>query len=182
MDGDGPGLALHLLTLPGQVAEFLSIHLQRRIHRRDLHNFSAEPAQNRFQLFPGHIHRLLGQHSTRHILRVGGDAQPQDRFISFFRVLKKLHAPGGSSHKHRQHTGSHGVQSTAMTNASGLEHPPQPGCYILARPLLGLVYNYNSVHSIPFCGAAATSPTGGGKVGGILFTPALLLPQLSPLR
>ena len=63
-------------------------------------------------------------------------------------MFKKFYSSGGSAHKHRQHTGGHGIQRSAVTDSAGIEDPAQPGGYVLAGPVLGLVYNYNSVHIV----------------------------------
>ena len=65
-------------------------------------------------------------------------------------MLKEFHAAGGSAHEYRQHAGGHGVQSAAVTDPPGLKYTPQLGYHILACPVLGLVYDYNSVHKNTF--------------------------------
>ena len=65
-------------------------------------------------------------------------------------MFKKFHTPGTAAHKHRQNTGGHRVQGAAVADTAGIEHPAQPGSHILACPLLGLIYNYNSVHKYKF--------------------------------
>ena len=42
VDGDGSGLTLHLFSLPGQVAELLTVYLQGGIHGRNLEDFTPE--------------------------------------------------------------------------------------------------------------------------------------------
>ena len=61
-------------------------------------------------------------------------------------MLKKFYASGGTAHKHRQHTGSHGIQRAAVADAPGLQHTPQLRDHILAGPAFRLIYNYDSVH------------------------------------
>ena len=72
MDGDGTGLPLHLLALPGQVAELLAVHLQGRVHGRHLEDLSPEGFQDFLQLFRSEVHGTLLQGLPPDILRVGG--------------------------------------------------------------------------------------------------------------
>ena len=146
MDGDGAGLTLHLPALPGEVTQLLAVYLQRGIHGRDLHDLPPEAFQHLGKLFLCHADLPAGKYRAGGILGVGGDAQKQLRFVGLLGVFKKLYAPGGAPHKHGQHTGSHGVQRTAVADAPGAEHPPQPRRHVLTRPPGGLVDNHNSVH------------------------------------
>ena len=146
VDGDGAGLTLHLPALPGEVTQLLAVDLQRGIHGRDLHDLPPEAFQHLGKLFLCHADLPAGKYRAGGILGIGGDAQKQLRFVGLFGVFKKLYAPGAAPHKHGQHTGSHGVQRTAVADAPGAEHPPQPRRHVLTRPPGGLVDNHNSVH------------------------------------
>jgi hypothetical protein len=84
-------------------------------------------------------------------------------------MLEKFHTSCGATHKHRQYTGGQGVQGAAVTDAAGFENAPQLAYHVLAGPALGLVYDYDSVHShtsgkLLFSGVAAKGFPPRGRV------------------
>ena len=72
MDGDGTGLTLHFLALPGQVTEFLTVYLQRGVHGRDLEDLTPERFQDLLQLLPGKGHFPLLQGLAPDVFGGGG--------------------------------------------------------------------------------------------------------------
>ena len=145
-NGDGSGLALHLLALSGQLVELFAVDLQSRIHGGHLENIPPEPGKDPFHISRGEVDGLFRQRGAGHVLGVRGPAQKQHSLVGLFRVLEELHPPGGPAHEDRQDPRGHRVQGPAVANAPGGIHPAQSGGHILACPTLGLIDNDNAVH------------------------------------
>ena len=156
---DRPGLALHSFALPGQLIERLTVDLDRRVHGRGLHPGAEELRQNGQQLlFPCRYRGGL-QHSAGHIPGIGALAQPEDSAVGLGVVELQINCLAGPAAEHRQNTGRHGVQRTAVAQFPGTQNAPQLGNDIKAGPIGGLINNEDPLHHASSCGASRTAST-----------------------
>ena len=75
VDRDAPRLARNLLALAGKVVELLPVHLDGRVHRRDLLDLAEKARQRRAHLVLRDGHGALFEHFAGRILRVGHKAE-----------------------------------------------------------------------------------------------------------
>ena len=141
VDGDVPGRPLHLSALPGQLVELLSLDLDGGVHGGDLLNVPPEGFQGCLQRLQSDVCGVGLQHRAGGVLGVGDLAQTQAGQVLLLPLAGELHRPGGPAHKHREHPGGHGVQSTRVADAPLAQHPPQLGAHIHTGPILGFIDN-----------------------------------------
>ena len=143
-----PGFSLNCFALSCQLVKFLSIYLQSRIHRRNLKLLPYKAFQYLSHFLLGHIHRLLFQNCSRHILGIRVDSQMKHCLIRFFLICKKIHQLGALSKSYRQNTGSIRVKSPCMSYFFHMENSPKLGYHIMGGKAFFLV-NYND--SLKIC-------------------------------
>jgi len=156
---DRPGLALHSLALTGQLIERLAVDLDRRVHGRGLHPGAEELRQNGQQLLLPCRYRGGLQHSAGHIPGIGALAQPEDSAVGLGVVELQINCLAGPAAEHRQNTGRHGVQRTAVAQFPGAQNAPELCNDIKAGPIGGLINNEDPLHHASSCGASRTAST-----------------------
>ena len=151
LNGNGPGLPLHLLAPPGQLVELLPPHLDGGEHGWHLEDLPPKGGQSGLHLCPTGGDRSGLQHRPGPILGIGDDPQFYIRNIFLIGLAGKLHRPGGPAHKDGEHPCGHGVQGPGVADALFVEGPPQLGADVHAGPLGGLVDDKNTVsrHAAP---------------------------------
>ena len=101
-----PRLNLHIDPLPRQIAELLPVPLERRIHRRNLRNFTDKPRQNRFQLRPRRMRAL----------RIGRIAGLELRNVCLFLFDQIIKQPRRAPDHQRQHAGGLRVKRSRVAD------------------------------------------------------------------
>ena len=111
-----PRLNLHVDPLPRQIAELLPVPLERRIHRRNLRNFTDKPRQNRFQLRPCRMRALARDNRPVRVLRIGRIAGFELRNVCLFLFDQIIKQPRRAPDHQRQHAGGLRVKCSRVAD------------------------------------------------------------------
>ena len=156
VDGDGPGLPLHLLALSGQLIELLSSHLDGGVHGGDLQDLSPERPQCLPPAPPGS--RRPGRSASTCAGGVLGVGRPRP-------AAARLHIPFSDSEANSTarvarptNTGSTpvamGSSVPAWPTRLSWKMPSQLGAHVHTGPILGLVDDDDAVSHERTCSIA----------------------------
>ena len=109
MNGHRPSLPFNLNSLAGQVVKPDAVFLDRRIHRRNLQDFSPEMGKGAFQrlFIRGYRKGLLDR--ARAVLGIGNHTQPESSHIFFSAVGSQVLGLSSAADQNWQNAGSHRV-------------------------------------------------------------------------
>ncbi len=116
--------SLDFLAPPSQLVEPRTGPLERRHHRRHLHDVTPKTFQNRLHLTLGDRKRFPLQHRPGDIEGVGGHPQLGASSILLGKVLNEARQASGPAHTENEETGGHRVEGTGMPHFGSPEQAP----------------------------------------------------------
>ena len=120
----------HLDAPAGQVTEFLTVDLQRRVHGRNLGNLSCIASDHFLYLILRNRDIPGRQHRSRHVLGIRLYTEQQRRLILLVLVCQKIADLCGPSDADRENAHRVRIQRSRMSDFSDLQNTAKPGNHV----------------------------------------------------
>src|SRR6266404_3222184 len=132
MNTNGDGLSFNFLPATRKFIKSPASLFFRRIHRRNLIDFTAQACECGFNLrfTPGTTRRGvfalvgIGYAIASDVTGVRGKAEPYNRVVFLFTPAQELRQARGPTDNHNQYPGSKGIQSACVANATFVQYVP----------------------------------------------------------
>ena len=137
---------IDLLALTGQLVKPLAVDLDRRDHRRHLHQIPGEAVGSSTHLIVGDRRHVVGGGDLAGSVE-GRRLRPEHdlTLVALRQLGEKPQQAGGVSHAEHQHTGCVGVKRARVTDLPSADHTAGLGDDIVAGPARRLVDHDDTV-------------------------------------
>ena len=147
--GNCPWFPFHSFSFSGQFIQFSSIHLQRRIHRRNLFSFSYKSHDARSDRIFRYLNRMLLKNFSCQILRICHNPKMQHCLIGFLFICQKLTKLCRSSKTYRKYSHRFRIQCSCMPDLFLFQDSTKPRYHIVGGIASFFIYiNYSVNHCI----------------------------------